>query len=84
MTFVGNAGQHEGEVSSGVQSKKAAGRSPSRLSRQTGGAAPEQETSSLQALAAAADSGEIALEIITPICMLDSDYAVASEITSPC
>lgn len=53
------AGQHEGEVSSGVQSKKAAGRSPSRLSRQTGGAAPEQETSSLQALAAAADSGGV-------------------------
>lgn len=49
------------EVSSGVHSKRAQARSPSRFSRDAPLASINEQTSSLQALAAVADSGEFKL-----------------------
>jgi hypothetical protein len=53
------AGSHEVEVSSGVHSRKRRVRSPSRLSRTAATSNTDEESSSLQTLAAAADSGEL-------------------------
>lgn len=52
-------GSHEVEVSSGVHSRKRSVRSPSRLSRKAAPSNADEESSSLQTLAAAADSGEL-------------------------
>ena len=52
-------GSHEVEVSSGVHSRKRSARSPSRLSRKAATSNADEESSSLQTLAAAADSGEL-------------------------
>lgn len=52
------AGSHEVEVSSDVNSRKRIARSPSRLSRKAATSNADGESSSLQTLAAAADSGE--------------------------
>ena len=53
------AGSHEVEVSSGVHSRRRRVRSPSRLSRKAATSNADEESSSLQTLAAAADSGEL-------------------------
>ncbi len=53
------AGSHEVEVSSGVNSRKRSARSLSRLSRKAATSNADEESSSLQTLAAAADSGEL-------------------------
>lgn len=53
------AGSHEVEVSSGVHSRKRSVRSPSRLSRKAAPSNADEESSSLQTLAAAADSGNV-------------------------
>lgn len=53
------AGSHEVEVSSGVHSRKGTARSPSRLSRKAAASNADEESSSLQTLAAAADSGNV-------------------------
>lgn len=53
------AGSYEVEVSSGVHSRKRSARSPSRLSREAATSNADEESSSLQTLAAAADSGEL-------------------------
>lgn len=53
------AGSHEVEVSSCVHSNRAQVRSPSRLGRKAATSNAEEEASSLQTLAAAADSGDI-------------------------
>jgi len=53
------AGSHDVEVSSGVHSRKRSARSPSRLSRKAATSNADEESSSLQTLAAAADSGKL-------------------------
>ncbi|DBA68995.1 TPA: hypothetical protein ACH3X2_013164 [Trebouxia sp. C0005] len=53
------AGSHEVEVSSDVNSRKRIARSPSRLSRKAATSNADGESSSLQTLAAAADSGNV-------------------------
>ena len=57
------AGSHEVEVSSCVHSNRAQVRSPSRLGRKAATSNAEEEASSLQTLAAAADSGKVKLNV---------------------
>ncbi len=59
MGVLYSSGSHEVEVSSGVHSRKRSARSPSRLSRKAATSNADEESSSLQTLAAAADSGEL-------------------------
>ena len=59
MVLIDDAGNHDNEVSSGVHSKSTQPHAASRLSRQKADAEAGQETSSLQTLAAAADSGKL-------------------------
>lgn len=69
LSLVRDAGSHEVEVSSGVhhggQQAVSKARSPSRFSKEAPAGDAEQETLSLQTLAAAADSGVLLHCILT-------------------
>lgn len=77
MCTENTAGSHEVEVSSCVHSNRAQVRSPSRLGKKAAIDNTEEEASSLQTLAAAADSGKVkphvaaAVATMTRIFMLE-------------